>query len=402
VSSRWKLTATACCVILVWMTRPTASAAFVRQESPPPRGAEPAPKTDCTTVGCHADVGSAPVVHAPVAAGRCEICHTAVAGSTPFESGSRHEFARVSDEEGQCYSCHEPLDTEAHVHDPVRQELCILCHDPHGAPRRFLLRVENDEALCLQCHRIDLHSEDGVHGPVSAGACGACHDPHQGSDRYRLRGKGDERCGLCHITDVRGIDAAARVHAPVEQDCARCHEPHHGPRPFRLVTEPPELCLDCHSEIASQIQASAVVHQPVAEGRCLDCHDQHASDFSRLLRGRFTEHLYEPFQLDHYQLCYRCHDPEQVTRPKTTEATNFRNGDDNLHFKHVNQVGKGRSCNVCHVPHASENPALTRSAAPFGIWQVPIGLVRTETGGSCATGCHASRSYDRDQPVENP
>ena len=44
----------------------------------------------------------------------------------------------------------------------------------------------------------------------------------------------------------------------------------------------------------------------------------------------------------------------------TSDATRFRNGEDNLHYRHV--VGprkdRGRSCRLCHAPHLAANPAL--------------------------------------------
>ncbi|MFQ5503737.1 MAG: cytochrome c3 family protein [Planctomycetota bacterium] len=355
----------------------------------------------CTTAECHAGVTRHRRVHRPVAQGRCLLCHVAREGATLYEAGVRHEFRRATDDPDACYACHENLTVEAHVHEPVRQGLCILCHDPHGARREFYLRVDTDRELCMQCHQETFTDGKHVHGPVARGACSACHDPHQSRHPYRLRSAGDLECGICHLPDMREIVATAHVHPPVAEQCRNCHEPHVGKRPFRLVEEPPRLCLDCHQDIESQIRHGVSQHDPVEKLECLDCHEPHGGDFRRALKGEFTGELYESFSLARYELCYRCHSPAQVTEQFTTDATGFRNGKLNLHFLHVNRSRHGRTCNFCHLVHSSPNGKLTRSRTEFGRWYIDVGLRTTETGGSCMPGCHESRSYDRVTPADN-
>jgi len=369
-------------------------------------GSGPAPggrarQDGCTASGCHAEVSRHRLVHQPVAVGNCQACHTPVARSTPFEQGSRHQFERAWEDARACLGCHDGYGEEAHVHEPVRQGLCVLCHSPHGSERPYFLRVDSDRELCAQCHRETFEHGEQIHGPVQAGACGACHDPHQSPHRFRLRGAGGDLCAECHQDDLRRITATANVHEPARVDCSHCHEPHVGHDSLRLVESPPQLCFDCHESIQRLVAERPVVHQPVERGRCLDCHDQHGSEFRRLLRGNFTGRLYESFDLRQYELCYGCHDPRQVTEERTTSATSFRNGDVNLHFVHVHRAEKGRTCNVCHEVHAGERPRLANDGAPFGIWDVPTDWQKTESGGSCSTGCHVARGYDRDVPVQN-
>ena len=45
---------------------------------------------------------------------------------------------------------------------------------------------------------------------------------------------------------------------------------------------------------------------------------------------------------------------------------------------------------------AGRLPMLMRESFPFGPGgrDMPIGLVKTETGGSCASACHEKRWYD--------
>ena len=83
-------------------------------------------------------------------------------------------------------------------------------------------------------------------------------------------------------------------------------------------------------------------------------------------------------------------------------TTGFRNGDENLHFKHVNKVDKGRVCRFCHDVHASPLDKHLREWTPFGAWEFRLNFRKTVTGGSCWPGCHVERRYDREQRQENP
>jgi hypothetical protein len=84
---------------------------------------------------------------------------------------------------------------------------------------------------------------------------------------------------------------------------------------------------------------------------------------------------------------------------KTSGLTNFRNGERNLHFVHVNKSDRGRNCRACHDAHASPNALHVRSSVPYGSWQMPINFQQTQSGGSCAPGCHKPFEYDREKPV---
>jgi hypothetical protein len=45
---------------------------------------------------------------------------------------------------------------------------------------------------------------------------------------------------------------------------------------------------------------------------------------------------------------------------------------------------------------------LIADSVPFGKWSLPLKFVKTETGGSCAPGCHKPQSYDRKNPGKKP
>ena len=106
--------------------------------------------------------------------------------------------------------------------------------------------------------------------------------------------------------------------------------------------------------------------------------------------------FYAPFDLGIYDLCFQCHIKEMVTVKEGKGLTRFKNGDLNLHYVHVHQE-KGRTCRACHEVHASTNPFHIRTSVPFGTggWSYEIKFEKTPTGGTCASGCHVPRSYNR-------
>src|SRR5581483_6636667 len=69
---------------------------------------------------------------------------------------------------------------------------------------------------------------------------------------------------------------------------------------------------------------------------------------------------------------------------------------------HVNKQDRGRSCYACHNTHASSHDLHVRDSVPYGNWQMPINFNKTQSGGSCAPGCHKELHYDRDNAVIYP
>ena len=113
-----------------------------------------------------------------------------------------------------------------------------------------------------------------------------------------------------------------------------------------------------------------------------------------MLNTFFTPDTYVTTTPDSFALCWECHDPELMTTAKTSTATSFRNGDKNLHYAHVHGE-KGRSCMMCHSPHASSNEHLIREKVGFGNWEFKMNYKSDANGGSCAPGCHVERKYNR-------
>jgi len=422
--------------------------------APAPRPVDPLPPgTSCMTAECHASFESSRYMHGVLRTGeKCSVCHE------PDEG--RHVYPLKRPGAAGCTFCHDAV-TGQRIHQHGAVEVgCLACHDPHSSQQRSLLRGESVSSLCADCHPAEHASYP--HAPFESGACVACHDPHESDFPALLRGgTGTDHCALCHEPLINDIASAERVHEPAQQDCRTCHDPHgsdhphllsttiedtcyscHGDmekmiagadRPHGAVTaqarcanchdahvsdHPPllkdrqdVLCLQCHDrrvvaldgrtipDMTPSIRNRAFLHGPVASGDCSACHNVHGGSHSRLLREQFTEEFYTSFDIKHYALCFQCHESDLVTTERTTSLTDFRDGDLNLHYLHVHRE-KGRTCRTCHEMHGSDQPSGIAESVPFegSGWPLPIGFRPTDTGGSCAPGCHKQMGYDRVAP----
>ncbi|MBI5665158.1 MAG: cytochrome C [Nitrospirae bacterium] len=412
------------------------------------------PKDSCLTSQCHATMGKGKFVHGPVSAGECTVCH----GQLPKhkDKPEQNKFGKVKDLAKTCYSCHEKFKAKKFIHSPVEEGECIACHSPHESPNKFQLLAKGSE-LCFNCHDEAIVGGAFVHGPAAVGGCVACHDPHTADYAKNLKVEGPSLCYMCHTDKAEAIHKAEFVHKPVSEKCTSCHNPHSAAKQFMLQSQAPDLCLDCHKDKKDQISQAKVKHGALqAERSCLNCHDAHISNITknllmepmdlclschdrdykkdnvtstmnmkkwlaentdqhgpikqkdcsgchdphgsanfRILRNPYPPTFYMPFSVDNYNLCFSCHEKTIVLNAETTKLTNFRNGNENLHFRHVNKAEKGRTCRACHETHASNFPKHIREAVPFGSWDLPVNFQKTDTGGSCTPGCHKIKKYDR-------
>ncbi|MCL7489603.1 MAG: cytochrome c3 family protein [Desulfobulbaceae bacterium] len=408
-------------------------------------------RSDCTTAKCHGNkMATQEYVHGPVGAGVCISCHN------PHGSFRDNQLAR--DDRGMCMICHEAKEEEFNkkvVHAPV-EDGCSSCHDPHQSPLRFQLKGKKGKAvssLCFNCHDQTIFARKYQHGPVGVGDCIACHNAHASNSTKLLiaeTAKG-EVCFQCHA-DRRDSFNLKQVHAPVKEDCGKCHDPHSSDHKMQLHKEQNVLCKDCHQKLSptvfKDIADAKFKHAPVDEGRCASCHRAHSSNyeplldntmeklcfkchielgdevadskfrhgpvqtgdcsachsmihgstFPKLLGRAFPMNFYDAYSPTKYDLCFGCHNKDIARKQKTAELTNFRDGEYNLHFLHVNRQ-KGRTCTACHGAHASTQAKHIREEVPFGGWSYPIDFTKTKNGGTCVVGCHAPKTYDRVKPL---
>ena len=408
----------------------------------------------CITSKCHSTMDKVKYVHGPVSAGECAKCHGE--SSKHVSNPKRNKFKPVDNIAEKCFSCHEKFKTKKFTHSPVEEGECVSCHNPHGSNYKFQVRSKGGK-ICFECHDDEIIKGKFVHGPAAVGGCVACHEPHTSDYKNNLRFKGSELCFMCHTDKAEAIHKAAFVHKPVSEDCVGCHNPHSASKEFFLQSSSPELCLGCHKDKKEQLSKVTVKHGaleqdksclnchdahmsqiaknllmepmdlclschvkefkrengrpitnmkallaenkehhgPIKQKDCSGCHDPHGSNDFRILRYSYPSTFYKPFDLSNYGLCFSCHEKTVALNSKTTKLTNFRNGNQNLHFLHVNKAVKGRTCRACHETHASNFPKHIREAVPFGSWDLPLNFEKTESGGSCAPGCHKEKKYDR-------
>ncbi len=418
------------------------------------------PKDTCITDKCHDTMGKDKFVHGPVAAGECTVCHGE--SQKHKDSPKKNKFGVIPDMARKCYSCHEKFPQRKFTHTPVDNGECTSCHNPHGSANKFQL-TEQGGKLCFLCHDEALAGKEFVHGPVAVGGCVACHDPHTADFAKNLKVEGPDLCYMCHTDKAEAIHSAEFIHKPVSEKCTSCHNPHSAAKQFMLESQSPTLCFNCHDDKKKQIESAFVKHGALEVGKsCLNCHDAHMSNIAknlsmepmdlcmschdreykredgtsimnmktwltantdyhgpirqkdcsgchnphgsesfRILRHPYPPTFYMPFAVENYSLCFSCHEKTIVLNLETTKLTNFRNGNENLHFRHVNKPIKGRTCRACHETHASNHPKHIRDAVPFGAWELPVNYRKNENGGSCTPGCHKLKGYDRVKKVIN-
>jgi len=216
-------------------------------------------------------------------------------------------------------------------------------------------RFGNENCLSASCHA-DKKNPKYTHGPPREGSCNECH---QKKDRKHPSGTGSD--------------------FPLRSSQLR------------------DLCFSCHGELCEKVQAARSVHTPVFNSQCISCHEPHGSYSPNLFRNIVwvPEGVYPPY-IDATRLCWECHDQRAILDEQSALSTGFRDGDLNLHSKHLSRK-KGWECSACHDAHSAPQEALMRTSVPFGTkWELPIQFKRTSVGGNCVVGCHSERSYTRD------
>lgn len=343
----------------------------------------------CT--GCHEVFGSKKSFHEPVKAGTCTVCHDPHASEQP-------KLLRKPMRE-LCGSCHKDHVEAKHLHGPVAAGACTACHNPHESDNKKLLLKAEEQELCVECHldMPEVLKKKVVH-PALENGCTACHNPHGGDYPKLLSAEGTELCGQCHPDVTDTAEKAPAPHAAVDLGCETCHSPHASDNPHLLLEPEKATCVNCHEGVITD--AMKTFHGPINEGHCTACHNPHGGQYPKLLAKPFSDDLYVPYTGTEFPLCFSCHKRDMIAYPDTSFATNFRNGERNLHYLHVNNKQKGRGCVLCHNLHGSAGPRLVADSVPFGKWNLPLKFEATETGGSCAPGCHRPQSYDRKNPVK--
>ena len=295
-------------------------------------------------------------------------------------------------------------------HAPFEAGECKICHQ--GAdPKQPGPVVKQPPALCLECHEefTAVMKRPHTHMPARTN-CTICHNPHNAANRKLLRQEPVALCGSCHGS-LREASSKAKVQhraLTTGAQCANCHNPHASTVEKLLIQLPFDLCLSCHNRddmagaggkklqnMKAWLDGNKEWHGPVAAKDCSACHEPHGGNQFRLLKESYPQEFYAPYNPRTYALCFSCHREEAFSTAQTTALTSFRNGSTNLHFVHLQQAGRGRTCRACHEVHASKQEHHIRDGVPYGSggWILKLHYKKAADGGSCEKTCHQERSY---------
>jgi predicted CXXCH cytochrome family protein len=288
---------------------------------------------------------------------------------------------------------------------------CSSCHvnkDPKNPGR---LSNTNISASCIECHDDfkKLVTLKFKHKPMEVD-CTLCHNPHDSMKVKLLVNDVDALCMTCH-DPIKNVVSSCKVHHDAvssDKKCLNCHNPHASEHEHLLIKSAVDLCMDCHGKdglknhdgkllpnMKTLLAQNPEQHGPVATKECTACHLPHGSDKYCVLNEQYPTGFYSSYDSKLYGLCFQCHEESAFATEKTTTATQFRNGDKNLHFVHVNKAERGRSCRACHEIHASTHKHQIRDAVPYGKsgWMLKLNYNQRADGGSCTGTCHSTRSY---------
>ncbi len=407
-----------------------------------------AQEKSCTD--CHSKLINKKIFHA--AADDCSNCHSITVNQEHFTK--KNDFALNEKMPDLCYMCHEAKNTKKNVHMPAAEGECTICHAPHSSPYVNLLTKSPTSKMCYECHDLDISGKDFLHLPVKEGKCENCHDPHQSDNNKFLQSEKPQLCFNCHEKQKNETNLDY-VHPPFDDDCSNCHNSHKSQYKNLLTEKTPTLCFNCHEgqdliqnsksvhgvikdkkscsnchsphaskynkflyeennrlcfschnrtiktekvkieNISLKIKDAKSVHPPIEIDGCTACHNPHYSENNYLLNLKYPDKRYTEAIPENFALCFECHDSGLLTEQNTTSATNFRNGNKNMHFLHI-KGKKGRSCSLCHDIHASGNLHLIKEKSEFGNWEMDMNYKTFNNGGSCFPGCHGEKSYIRE------
>jgi predicted CXXCH cytochrome family protein len=198
---------------------------------------------------CHSDkaeqIEKAKVPH-PGAAGDCTDCHDPHAGKSPA-------FPKP-DPVNVCLNCHSDQAEQykkTHLHQPVFEQGCATCHEPHGNDNEHLLRVNNINKLCLECHGPDANPQRLASEHEVTIFNGKVKLPESYFAKVPIL---PLKYGLGHpveghpVSDLMDPKNLQKVKTPI--NCLTCHQPHSSAKPDLLVKDQEnnqKFCTSCHT-----------------------------------------------------------------------------------------------------------------------------------------------------------
>jgi predicted CXXCH cytochrome family protein len=210
-------------------------------------------KSLCIT--CHDEkakqIESAKVQH-PGAAGDCTDCHSPHA--------SKYPGLPKTDPVNICLGCHTDQAEQGkkkYVHRPAFETGCGTCHEPHGNDSEKLLRVQDVNNLCLECHGPDspqpVRLADQHAITIFDGKVRLPEDALKKTPILPLQ------YGVGHPTKGHPVANTlnTKTGKPVSMTCLTCHQPHSSAKPDLLVGDQEAnmaFCKTCHGEGTMQLR----------------------------------------------------------------------------------------------------------------------------------------------------
>jgi predicted CXXCH cytochrome family protein len=200
---------------------------------------------------------------------------------------------------------HALVDESRGVHKPVQDEkACLNCHSSHASANDYVL-LSKEKELCLSCHSRTIRSETGktlnigsllkkskhIHKPINEYGCAICHDPHASvesslltesfpSGNYGVAARENfELCFKCHNSSLIEEENYAgtqfrngnqnlhyfHINGKKGRSCKTCHDMHASqqehlisekvyygnwemPVDYRMIETGGSCATGCHSE----------------------------------------------------------------------------------------------------------------------------------------------------------
>jgi len=179
-------------------------------------------------LSCHAsahpDFEHSPHVEAGLS---CVSCHGMHAAGAP-------EHLLKAPEPTLCYQCHTSTKQQFampfHHHVDEGRMQCSSCHDPHGIPPGRATRdIDAQNAVCLKCHKSLAGPFVHEHAVVKVEGCTSCHAPHGSANAHLLKVDNvNTLCLQCH-SSINNMAPANPAHSPeAKAECTSCHKQIHG------------------------------------------------------------------------------------------------------------------------------------------------------------------------------
>jgi predicted CXXCH cytochrome family protein len=149
-------------------------------------------------------------------------------------TGTRPGYSATEVTPGRCAAagCHDSLLTAGEVHQPVAEEMCIACHNPHGAPQAALLVKAYPPELYTR-YKTDKYD-----------LCWECHDSALAADKFTATATGFRRgkrnFHYSHLHKGKGIT------------CRACHSPHASGQAFIIRSDGPPGVMSWNGRQAFQ------------------------------------------------------------------------------------------------------------------------------------------------------